>query len=85
MNGMSRSDIYATLNDIFRDVFDDPDLSVTSDMSAKDVPEWDSFNHVNIIVAAEQRFDVKFRTPEIDALRTVGEFADLIARKRETS
>jgi acyl carrier protein len=53
-------------------------------MSAKDVPEWDSFNHINIIVAAEQRFGVKFRTAEIEALRTVGEFADLIARKRET-
>ena len=82
---MSQSDIYETLNDIFRDVFDDPSLAVTSQMSAKDVPEWDSFNHINIIVAAEQRFGVKFRTAEIDTLRTVGEFADLIARKRRTA
>jgi acyl carrier protein len=81
---MSHPEIYATLNDIFRDIFDDPSLSLTSEMSAKDVPEWDSFNHINIIVAAEQRFGVKFRTAEIEALRTVGEFADLIARKRET-
>ena len=82
---MSQSDIYETLNDIFRDVFDDPSLAVTSEMSARDVPEWDSFNHINIIVAAEQRFGVKFRTAEIDTLRTVGEFADLIARKRQTA
>lgn len=82
---MSQSDIYATLNDIFHDVFDDPALTVTSEMSAKDVPEWDSFNHINIIVAAEQRFGVKFRTAEIEALRTVGEFANLIARKRDAA
>jgi acyl carrier protein len=78
---MNQADIYATLNEIFRDVFDDPSLSVTPDMSAKDIPEWDSFNHINIVVAAEQRFGVKFRTAEIDALETVGGFVELIARK----
>jgi acyl carrier protein len=85
MNGdrMSEAEIYDGLNHIFRDVFDDPKLAVTPELSARDVPEWDSFNHINIIVAAEMRFGVKFRTVEIDALRNVGEFVRLIARKRE--
>lgn len=78
---MDRPDIYAQLTEIFRDIFDDPSLVVTPEMSAKDVPEWDSFNHINIIVAAEQRFGVKFRTADIDGLKSVGEFAELIARK----
>ena len=78
---MDRPDIYAALNEIFRDVFDDPSLVVRPEMSAKDIPEWDSFNHINIIVAAEQRFGVKFRTADIDGLKSVGEFVDLIAQK----
>ena len=78
---MDRPDIYAQLTEIFRDIFDDPSLVVTPEMSAKDIPEWDSFNHINIIVAAEQRFGVKFRTADIDGLKSVGEFAELIARK----
>jgi acyl carrier protein len=81
MSIMDRPDIYAQLTEIFRDIFDDPSLVVTPEMSAKDVPEWDSFNHINIIVAAEQRFGVKFRTADIDGLKSVGEFAELIARK----
>lgn len=78
---MDHPDIYAGLTDILREVFDDPSLVAKPEMSAKDVPEWDSFNHINIIVAAEQRFGVKFRTADIDGLKSVGEFAELIARK----
>ena len=78
----SREQIYESLTEIFRNVFDDPGFSVTPELSAQDVPEWDSFNHINLIVAAEMRFGVKFRTSEIDALRNVGDFAGLIERKR---
>ena len=81
MSIMDRPDIYAQLTEIFRDVFDDPTIVARPEMSAKDVPEWDSFNHINIIVAAEQRFGVKFHTADIEGLKSVGEFADLIARK----
>jgi acyl carrier protein len=81
MSIMDRPDIHTQLTEIFRDIFDDPSLVVRPEMSAKDIPEWDSFNHINIIVAAEQRFGVKFRTADIDGLRSVGEFAELIARK----
>jgi acyl carrier protein len=79
----TEDDIYPALTEIFRDVFDDPELAVTAETSPKDHPEWDSFNHVNIIVAAEMRFGVKFRTVEIDALRNVGDFARLIVGKRQ--
>lgn len=79
---MSQGQIYESLTEIFRDVFDDPSLEVTPTLSAADVAEWDSFNHINIVVASEQRFGVKFHTSEIEALRNVGEFVDLIERKR---
>lgn len=82
---MSQSGTYAALNEIFRDVFDDPAIEVAPEMSAKDVPEWDSFNHINIIVAAEMRFGIKFRAAEIDGLRNVGDFVALIDQKRQAA
>lgn len=82
---MNHGDIYEALTEIFREVFDDPALTATPELSAADVAEWDSFNHINIVVAAEQRFGVKFRAAEIESLRNVGEFVDLIARKRQAA
>jgi acyl carrier protein len=79
---MTQSDVYATLTKILRDVFDNPTVVATPDLTAKDVPEWDSFNHINIVVAAEMQFGVKFRTSEIEELKNVGELAALIERKR---
>lgn len=78
---MDERQIYQELGGIFRDVLDDDGLALRPDLSAKDVPAWDSFNHVNIIVAAEMRFGVKFRTAEIERLKSVGELVDLIQKK----
>ena len=82
---MNQSDTYQALTEILREVFDDPDLVATPELSAVDVAEWDSFNHINVVVAAEQRFGVKFHASEIEALRNVGEFVDLILRKRQAA
>ncbi|HEX6957470.1 MAG TPA: acyl carrier protein [Ferrovibrio sp.] len=82
---MDEQHVYAALTEIFREIFDDPEIVAAPEMSAKDVPEWDSFNHINIVVAAEMRFGIKFRAAEIDNLRNVGEFVALITRKREAA
>jgi acyl carrier protein len=73
--------VYSILTEIFRDVLGREDLQLRGDLTAKDVPEWDSFAHVNIIVATEMRFGVKFMTAELEQLRNVSEFAALIERK----
>jgi acyl carrier protein len=82
---MTEQEIYATLNQVFREVFEDPGLTVSPQMSAADIADWDSFNHINIIVSSEIRFGVKFKTSEIEALRNVGDFARLIATKRRAA
>lgn len=82
---MSQDKVYEELTEILRDVFDSPSIVATPDLSAKDVPEWDSFNHINVVLAAEMRFGVKFRTSEIEGLRNVGDFVALIERKRHTA
>jgi acyl carrier protein len=78
---MQQQEIYAQLTGIFHDLFDDDTLVLTPGLSAADVPEWDSFNHINLIVAVEARFKIKFQTAELESMQTVGHLADLIEKK----
>jgi len=73
--------IYAELTPIFRDVLDDDSLVLTPELTAADVPEWDSFNHINLVVAIESQFGVKFQTAELESLQSVGQLVDLLQRK----
>ena len=61
--------------------FDDESIIVIPELTAADVPEWDSFNHINLIVAIEQRFKIKFHTAELEQLHTAGHLANLIRSK----
>jgi len=71
----------AKLTDIFRTMFDDPSLILRDDLTAPDVPGWDSFNHINLVMQIEEDFRLRFTTEEISSLANVGEFKALIARK----
>jgi len=78
---MQSAEIYAQLTVIFHDLFEDNTLVLTPQLTAAAVPEWDSFNHINLIVAVEQRFKIKFQTAELEQLHTVGHLATLIQQK----
>lgn len=78
---MERGEIERQLASIFREVFDDESIEIHDDMTAADVKEWDSFNHINLVVAAEHTFRVKFTTKEVNGLANVGDFVSLIASK----
>ena len=65
---------------IFADVFDDPEFELREEMTAEDVPGWDSLNHINLIVGIEGEFDVQFDGEEIAALTCVGDLFELLAR-----
>jgi acyl carrier protein len=78
---MSQEEIYSQLTPIFHDLFDDESIVLTPELSAGDVPEWDSFNHINLIVAVESTFGIKFHTAELESLQTVGHLANLIGKK----
>jgi acyl carrier protein len=70
--------IQSTLQDVFHDVFDDTSIVITRDTTAGDVECWDSFNHVRLIVAVEEKFKISLSTVEVADLRNVGELIDLI-------
>ncbi len=78
---MQSEEIYAQLTPIFHDLFDDENLVLTPGLTSGDVPEWDSFNHINLIVAVEATFRIKFQTAELESMQTVGHLVDLISKK----
>lgn len=78
---MQQQQIYARLTPIFHDIFDDETLVLTPGLNAASVPEWDSFNHINLIVAVEAVFKIKFQTAELESMKTVGHLAALIEKK----
>ena len=75
---MDDAQVYAALQDVFADVFGRDDIVLNANTSAKDVSGWDSFRHIEILVAVELRFGVRFRTRDMDALRNVGDLVRLI-------
>lgn len=79
---MTEAEVYQGLTDVFRDLFGDPSIRLTAETTASDIPGWDSFNHLNIVAGAEERFAVRLATREVDGLRNVGDLARLILKKR---
>jgi len=78
---MSEADVLNKLNEIFRDLFDLPDLQLNEAMSADDIDEWDSVNHVMLVVEIERQFKVKFHTAEVEEMKNVGDLVKLIVAK----
>ena len=73
--------VVTALTSIFHTVFNDEGIEITNDLSAKDVADWDSMNHVNIIIAVETEFGIRFSNTEISELENVGQLIGLIEEK----
>ena len=78
---MTREQTLHIVTEIMREYFDDEDIQLTPETTADDIPAWDSMNHVNIIVAIEQRMKIKFKTSEIESLHNVGDLVSVIESK----
>lgn len=78
---MKQDEIIAQLQEIFDNIFLEP-VNLTPETSAKDVPEWDSLIHISLMVAVEKSFGVRFRVGEVENTKNIGEFAELIAKRR---
>ncbi|MBL8012532.1 MAG: acyl carrier protein [Candidatus Omnitrophica bacterium] len=66
---------------VFRDIFSNPALSITPSTTAKDIEGWDSFTHITLILAMEREFKVKFGLGELQSLTSVGDLLTLIEKK----
>ena len=78
---MTREEVYDALNEIFRDNFDDDSIELNDDTTAEDIEDWDSLEQINLIVAIENQFKIKFNIKEVNRLKNVGEMTDIIISK----
>ncbi|MEA4840882.1 MAG: acyl carrier protein [Bacteroidales bacterium] len=78
---MERVEILTRVQDIFRDLLDDESIVLTSETMADDVEGWDSLTHIQLIVAIEKSFKIKFTSREILSWKNVGEMIDNISLK----
>jgi acyl carrier protein len=77
----TEAEIYGALTEIFHDVFLRDDIRLTPELTAKQVQGWDSFKQIEIIMACEEKWNIKFNTRELDSLRCVGDLASMIGTK----
>ena len=77
----TEAEIYQDLTAIFADVFMRDDIPLSPALTARDVKGWDSFKQIEIILASEEKWSIKFNTRELDALRSVGDLARMIGTK----
>lgn len=74
----SKQEVLEQLNEVFRDVFDEEEITVNETTTADDIEEWDSLEHINLMAAVEQEFGMKFTMGEVVTMKNVGEMADII-------
>ena len=70
--------VVAAITPVFRRVFDDPELVLTSDLTAQDVPLWDSLNHIMLVVELEELTGLSFSIDQLAGLANVGDFVELM-------
>ena len=78
---MSENEIYAKLNEVFREVFDDDTILVNEKTVSSDIEDWDSLEHINLIVAVEKKFGMKFSMGEVTTMKNVGEMVEIIKKR----
>ena len=78
---LGENEIYERLTRIFHEVFEDPSIVLTAETTEADLPGWDSFSNASLIAAIEQKFGIRFRTAELQALQNVGNFVEMIHAK----
>lgn len=78
---MERNDIMTQVQEVFRDELELDDLVLEDETTADDVEEWDSLSHVQLVVALEKSFNIKFTSREILSWDNIGDLVDCISKK----
>ena len=78
---MERQEIINKMNTIFCEVFDDDSIKISDNMTSADIEEWDSLNHITLVVNIEKVFCLKLNLSEVGKLENIGEMIELILKK----
>lgn len=80
---MGKEQVYEKLNGVFQDVFDDETIIVQEKTTADDIEDWDSLEHINLVVAVEKCFGIKFTVGEVTGMKNVGAMVEIILNRME--
>lgn len=80
-NNENIQEIIKKVNDVFNDVLENDELTVTYETTASDVDEWDSLSHILLVVAIEKYFQIEFTAKEMQNFKNVGEMCEGIILK----
>ena len=75
---MTREEVYSRLTEVFRTVFDDDTITLNDGTTSADIEDWDSLEHIDLIVSIEKAFSMKFTMSETTGMKNVGEMVDII-------
>ena len=78
---MERNELLQKINEVFIDNLDNDTIVLTENTTADDIEEWDSLTHVQLVVAVEKKFKIRFIAKEIQSWKNVGEMIDSISSK----
>lgn len=78
---MTAQEVLNHLTPIFIDILDNESIVLKPETTAKDIEEWDSITYIQLIVAIEKHFKIKFTSIEVSNFKNVGEMADAIVKK----
>ncbi|MBL0048645.1 MAG: acyl carrier protein [Bacteroidetes bacterium] len=78
---MQRSEMLAQVNGIFIDILDNEEIVLTEQTAANDVEEWDSLTHIQLVVAVEKQFKIRFTSKEIQSWNNVGDMLTCLQEK----
>lgn len=78
---MTREEAFERVNEVFRDVFDEEEITVGEETTADDIEDWDSLEHINLIAAMEKEFSMKFTMGQVVSMKNVGEMVTIILEK----
>ena len=78
---MSTTEIYAKLTSLFRDLFDDDDIRLDENTTAKDIDGWDSLSNIRMVLSVETTFGIRLSAAQVASLATLGDLVAVIASK----
>lgn len=78
---MEKQEIMERVQEIFRDVFDNEDIVISDETNSDCIEDWDSLTNIQLVVAIERSFDIRFTSAEIPSWKNVGDMVDCIKGK----
>ena len=76
-----RAAILSRLTKVFCEIFEDESIILRNEMTAKDVEEWDSLNHITLVLSVEKEFGILLNAAEVGTLENVGQMLDLLVER----